>query len=126
MENSQTLHHGLGWRVGWRSQNLNFQGLVGTDQWAIELTALEFADFCRLLQQLNQTLQDSATELMPEEDISVEAETDLIWLEVAGDPQAYSLSFIVLTGRRIEGYWPSPLAPEFIAACQNYAQILSS
>ncbi|MDG2992328.1 DUF1818 family protein [Candidatus Synechococcus calcipolaris G9] len=126
MENLQTLEHGPGWRVGWRSLDLTFQGLLGTDQWAAELTAAEFKDFCRLLQQLNQALQDSVTELMPEEKISIEAETSLIWMEVAGDPQAYSLSFMILTGRRIEGYWPPPLAPEFIAACQNHIQHLSS
>lgn len=118
---SQILDQGPGWRLGWRSQTLEFQGLVGSDHWAIELTAAEFTDFCHLFRKLHQTLEALTRELMPEEAIAAEAETHLIWMEVAGDPQSYSLSFIVLNDRRVEGYWPAPIAPEFRAACENHA-----
>ncbi|MGC1394731.1 MAG: DUF1818 family protein, partial [Coleofasciculaceae cyanobacterium] len=33
------------------------------------------------------------------------AESNLLWMEVEGLPSAYSLSFILNTGRRCEGSW---------------------
>ena len=47
----KVLKSGAGWRVGWNLASA-YQGLVGGDDWAFELTAAELADFCRLLGQL--------------------------------------------------------------------------
>ena len=99
------LKNGPGWRIGWNPAAPEFKGLVGTDDWAAELTEAELNDFCRLLAQLADTMKQIATELMDEEKIACEAESDLLWMEVEGYPHAYSLRFILNTGRCVEGKW---------------------
>lgn len=110
------LRQGSGWRVGWDPQAMDFPGLVGSDQWAVELTALEFQDFCRLSQSLAQTMATMAEQVMEEERLSCEAETSLVWVEVEGFPHDYELRFLVLGGRRAEGLWPGRVVPELLEA----------
>lgn len=110
---------GSGWRLGWDPNASDYQGLVGGDDWAIELTEAELDDFCRLLEQLAQSMSKTASELMDEEKITCEAESDLLWLEVAGYPHAYTLRFILNTGRRGEGSWRSPAVPGLVQAAQS-------
>ena len=113
------LKSGPGWRVGWNAEAPEFKGLVGGDHWAIELTDLELQDFTRLLAQLSHTMQQMATQLMDEETITCEAESDRLWLEVEGYPHAYSLRLILLTGRRGEGFWSAPAVPQLLPALQT-------
>ncbi|MCV3215028.1 DUF1818 family protein [Plectonema radiosum NIES-515] len=96
---------GSDWRIGWNPNAGEFKGLVGTDDWAIELTEAELNDFCRLLAQLADTMKQLKDELMDEEKIACEAESHLLWMEVEGYPHAYSLRFILNTGRCVEGKW---------------------
>lgn len=107
---------GDGWRVGWHPHSDKYQGLVGTNDWAIELTEAELKDFCRLLDQLISTMSQMETELMDEEKISCEAETALLWMEVEGFPQDYTLRLILNCDRRCEGNWQEGVAPELITA----------
>jgi hypothetical protein len=113
------LKKGRGWRLGWNPQASTYQGLVGGDDWAIELTAAEFNDFCRLVQQLADTMTTMTEELMDEERIACEAESNLLWLEVEGYPDAYSLRLIVNGGRRCEGNWSEGVVNELIDGVQN-------
>ncbi|HBE17401.1 MAG TPA: DUF1818 domain-containing protein [Cyanobacteria bacterium UBA11149] len=113
------LKNGLGWRLGWNPQEIEYQGLVGTDDWAIELTGDELDDFCRLLIHLSQTMEDMAGELMDEEKISCEAESDLIWMEVEGYPDAYSVRLILNRGRRCEGSWNSEAVAGLVAGVRS-------
>ncbi len=116
---SRQLKQGTGWRVGWDAEASEFKGLVGGTDWAIELSEAEFHDFCRFLTQLVETMTQMASELMPEEAIACEVNSELLWMEVRGYPQAYSLSFILLSGRRGEGQWPAQVVPELIQAAQT-------
>jgi hypothetical protein len=93
--------------------------LIGGQDWAIELTLAEWQDFCRLVSQLSETMQAIATELMDEEKITCEAESELMWLEVTGYPQSYSLRFILNQGRCCEGQWPSEVVQDFIQSLQT-------
>ncbi|GBF82662.1 DUF1818 family protein [Aphanothece sacrum] len=113
------LKKGRGWRLGWNPQVSTYQGLVGGDDWAIELTAAEFNDFCRLVQQLADTMTAMTEELMDQERIACEAESDKLWLEVEGYPDAYCLRLIVNGGRRCEGNWPEGVVKELIEGIQN-------
>ena len=113
------IENGSGWRIGWSPQADKYQGLVGSDDWAIELTAAEFDDFCRLLNQLVTTMTQMKTELMDEERITCEAESDLLWLEVEGYPHAYSLRLILNQGRCCEGNWNKGIAGELAEAAQR-------
>lgn len=112
----RVLKKGEGWRIGWNPQAKEYKGLVGSDNWAIELTEAELNDFCRLLLQLSQTMQEMAKELMDEEKIACEAESDLIWMEVEGYPHAYSLRFILNQGRGCEGNWSANTLSKLISA----------
>jgi len=113
------LKNGPGWRLGWDSQPRDYRGLVGGDDWAIELTEAELDDFCRLLAQLAQTMSQMAKELMDEEKITCEAESDLLWMEVEGYPDAYTLRLILNTGRRCEGSWLASAVPSLVQAAQS-------
>jgi Domain of unknown function (DUF1818) len=120
----KVLKAGVGWRLGWRSEHpddsrssvTDYPGLVGADDWALEMTAAEMADFCRLVQQLSQTMAQMTNELMAEEKIDCEAESDLLWLQVSGEPHSYSLRLLLNSGRRAEGNWTMAAVPELVAA----------
>jgi Domain of unknown function (DUF1818) len=112
------LKQGAGWRIGWDGDAPAFKGLIGGDEWALELTEAELEDFCRLISQLTHTMSQLASELMDEEKISCEAESPLLWLEAEGFPHTYSLRVLVLTGRRSEGFWTPDAVPELIRASQ--------
>lgn len=116
---ARQLKSGMGWRLGWNPDAEVFQGLVGTDDWAVELTEAELMDFCRLALQLAETMQAMQQELMEEERISCEAESDLIWLEAEGFPHAYRLRLILLTGRRTEAEWTETAVPGLLQAVQT-------
>lgn len=116
---ARLLKTGSGWRLGWNSTAPEFKGLVGAEDWAVELTEAEFNDFCRLAEQLSQTLQQIASELMDEERIACELESSLVWLEVEGYPDAYTLRLIVLSGRGAEGFWSATAVPELLQAIQT-------
>ncbi|MBW4670848.1 MAG: DUF1818 family protein [Cyanomargarita calcarea GSE-NOS-MK-12-04C] len=97
------IKSGTGWRIGWNPQAAEFKGLVGTDDWAVELTEAELNDFCRLLKQLADTMKQLAAELMDEEKIACEVESNLVWMEAEGYPHTWCLRFILNTGRCVEG-----------------------
>lgn len=112
----RVVKSGLGWRIGWNPLADEFKGLVGGDDWAVELTEAELNDFCRLLEQLTETIKHIANELMDEEKISCEAESDLLWMQVEGYPHAYSLRFILNKGRCVEGGWNETAVPGLVQA----------
>ncbi|MEO1341875.1 MAG: DUF1818 family protein [Cyanobacteria bacterium J06635_13] len=113
------IKSGAGWRVGWHSQGNKYQGLIGAEDWAIELTKPETKDFQRLLHQLVDTMTQMTEELMAEEKISCEAETDLLWLEISGYPHSYSLRIILNSDRRCEGNWGNGVAPKLLQALDS-------
>ena len=110
------IKSGDGWRIGWHPHGAIYQGLVGTEDWAIELTKAELNDFYRLLSQLVATMTQMSAELMDEEKICCEAETDLLWLEVEGYYNFYSLRLILNCDRRCEVSWKEGVAPLIIGA----------
>ncbi len=114
------LKTGTGWRLGWNPEATEFQGLVGGETWAMELTATELDDFCRLLGQLAETMTKMAGELMDEEKIACEAESDRLWIQVEGYPHAYTVQLILNTGRRAEGSWPVEVAAELVQATKTF------
>ena len=114
----RVVKSGAGWRIGWNPNAPEFKGLLGTDDWAIELTEAELNDFCRLSEQLVETMTHLASELMDEETIACEAESNLLWLEAEGYAHAYSLRLILNTGRCAEGKWAVDAVPGLVQAAQ--------
>ncbi|MBE9078434.1 DUF1818 family protein [Romeria aff. gracilis LEGE 07310] len=115
----KNLQSGSGWRLGCDRAASEFQGLVGGDDWAIELTAAEFADFCRLATQLAATMAAMSAALSDQERLTCEQETSRIWLEAEGYADRYSLRFILLTGRRGEGGWAVAATKQLLQALAN-------
>lgn len=113
------LRKGEGWRLGWNAIANDYPGLVGGNDWAIELTKAEFQDFCRFFLQLAATMQAMEQELMAEERIACEQESDRLWLEVEGFPTSYSLRLILQVGRRGEGNWSETIVPQLLQAVQQ-------
>jgi len=116
---SRILKSGTGWQIGWDPAAEVFRGLVGTDDWALELTEAELSDFCRLVGQLADTMEQMQEQLMDQEAIACEVESDLVWLEAEGYPTAYSLHLILLNGRRGEGRWLAEAVPELLQAARS-------
>jgi hypothetical protein len=104
-----------GFRIGFDGDLGEFVGLVGTDDWAVELTLLEFAEFRRLALALAGTMNSMA--LMSQESLTCELECEDLWMEVEGFPQDYSLRFILSRGRRVEGEWTSAIG--FVRALES-------
>lgn len=113
------IKRGDGWQIGWDAGAAEFCGLVGDDHWAFELTRSELGDFCRLVEQLADTLQAIATELMTEERIACEAETETLWLEAEGFADRYTLHLILQTGRRCEAHWNETATRELTTAART-------
>lgn len=116
---AKVLKNGAGWRLGWHSEATEYQGLVGSDNWAVELTAEEWQDFVRLIKQLAENMEYMANELMDEEKITCEAVSDLLWMEATGYPDNYSVQFILNNGRRCEGKWPGDVVSNLLQALEN-------
>lgn len=113
------IKQGKGWRIGWDATATQFPGLVGAENWAIELTEPELDDFCCLVGQLAETIHQIGRELVAEEKICCEIESDRLWLEAEGYAQSYSLRLIVLAGRRCEGAWEAIATADLIQAAQT-------
>ncbi len=105
--------------MGWNPDAAEYCGLVGGEEWALELTAAELDDFCRLAIQLANSISQIAAELMSDEKISCEVESSLLWLEAEGYAHSYSLRIMILTGRRGEGAWGASAVDGLIHAAQT-------
>lgn len=116
---ARKLKTGEGWRIGWDDEADLYRGLIGGEQWALELTQAELDEFCRLALRLDAEIHQIAQELMDSERLTCEAESPLMWLEADGYPQAYSLHVILLTGRKGEGTWSARIVGELIQAIQT-------
>lgn len=112
------IKEGKGWRLGWDG-SAHYSGLIAGGDWAMELTAPELTDLRRLALQLAETMRTMGAELMDQEQITCEAETEHIWLEAEGFSDRYSLRIMLLTGRRGEGTWAAEVVPELIRALQG-------
>lgn len=101
------MKEGAGWRLGWNPEAPVYKGLVGGEDWAFELTEAELSDFCRLLEQLAVAIDAMTGELMEEERITCELESNWLWLEAEGYPHAYEVRLLLNCGRQCEGNWSS-------------------
>lgn len=113
---SKQLYSGRGWRIGWLPDAYPFQGLVGGDNWAFELTRQELKEFCQIGIQLIESMQAMAFELSEAEKLTCTAETENIWLEASGYPDNFNLRLQILTGRRGEGMWTHKSLMDMMAA----------
>ncbi|AFZ48456.1 protein of unknown function DUF1818 [Cyanobacterium stanieri PCC 7202] len=113
------LKKGKGWRIGWQDKAEIYQGLIGADDWAFEVSASEMEDFCRLLAEITDTMKAMAEHLMEEESISCEVESPLLWLGAEGYVDNYRLRIIFNQGRGVEGAWESDAVQGLVQGVQS-------
>jgi Domain of unknown function (DUF1818) len=113
---TKQLLSGKGWRIGWSPYTQPFSGLVGGDNWALELTQVELEEFCTLTLQLIDSFQQAQSELSEQESLSCRAESENICLEAMGYPGSFRLSLQLHTGRRAEGAWDNDSLGELVDA----------
>jgi hypothetical protein len=132
---------GQGWRLGYALsfhaqqapqdsfQNLGYLGLVGGDNWALELSDLEFQEFCRLTLQLQSAMSSMVAELSDQESLSCKAQSDRLTIQVSGFPNAFNLYFCLtchLTGRKAEGSWTDEVVTELLQAIQEISLLIAT
>lgn len=111
---------GKGWRLGWDGD----KGLIGADTWAVEVSAEEFADFCRLVTQLSQVMQEMESELADQESVECDLSTNLLYLRATGFPAGYELYLQILGDRPMEGIWAVEAVPELLWAIAEVQPLL--
>lgn len=102
---ARIVKQGDGWRLGWNPASEEFPGLIGAEDWALELTWAEWEEFQRLLVSLTEAVAAIASELMDEEKVACEVEGELLWLGAEGYAEAYGVRIVLNSGRRAEGSW---------------------
>jgi hypothetical protein len=63
-------------------------------------------------------MEGMTEELMAEERVTCEAESELLWLEAEGFPGRYSLRLLLYRGRRCEGNWSAEAVRELSRAIE--------
>ena len=127
---------GEGWRLVLDPERQPYAVLIGGADWAAELQLEEALALMRGLHRLQVQHAALADGLMAEEAISLELETPItpeqaaapgaglsgagvLWLELVGDRQRWSLRFVLtpeVAVRGVEGGWSELAAPAFAAA----------
>jgi hypothetical protein len=123
---SKYLLSGEGWRVGHSPDAETFVGLVGAENWAIELNYQEFEDFKLLSRQLIETIAITKSELSDQETLTCSAQTNHIHIEASGLGDRFTIHLQLLNGRRGEGIWTDTAIAQLLDAVKQIStQILN-
>ena len=101
---------GPGWRIIRDSSRENFSTLVGGEAWAIELNQSEWKTLVKVVIDLSDQYKKTKDQLMDEEDITLEMESNP-WLGILkGDKNGWKLKLILSPSssfdRGAEVSWP--------------------
>ena len=125
------VQEGKGWRLVHEASRQPFSVLIAGEGWAAELKPAEALALIAGVRQICEQRLALESALMPEEALCLELELDLapgsLWLELDGDPQGWSLRFVLTPAdgsRGLEGLWPEPAATALIAALEQLAMNL--
>ncbi len=101
---------GLGWRIIRDSSRDNFSTLIGGQDWAIELTNSEWDILITVVIDLAEQYSDIKTQLMQDEDITLELVRNPWKAILKGDKFGWSLKLILTPtdqlNRAAEVFWP--------------------
>lgn len=127
------VQEGKGWRLAHQATRRPFSVLIGGAGWAGELRPEEALALIEGVRRLTQQREALASALMPEEALCLEIERDLapgsLWLELDGDPQGFSLRFVLTPAdgsRAFEGCWPAEAAMPLMAALEQLRLCLAN
>ena len=101
---------GPGWRIIRDSSRDNFSTLIGGQSWAIELNQHEWETLVKVVIDLSDQYKDIKDQLMGDEDITLELESNP-WLAILkGDQHGWELKLILectdSSNRGAEVSWP--------------------
>ena len=101
---------GPGWRLIRDSSRDNFSTLIGGESWAFELNQVEWETLVKVVIDLSDQYEDIKDQLMGEEDITLELESNP-WLAILkGDQYGWDLKLILDSSdsmiRGAEVSWP--------------------
>ena len=101
---------GPGWRIFRDSSRDNFSTLIGGETWAIELNQSEWEALVKIVIDICNQYEDIKDQLMGDEDITLELESDP-WLAILkGDQHGWKLKLILDSSdslnRGAEVSWP--------------------
>ena len=101
---------GPGWRIIRDLSRDNFSTLIGGESWAIELNQLEWDTLVKVVINLSDQYEDIKDQLMGDEDITLELESNPWTAILKGDQKGWNLKLILDSSdslnRGAEVYWP--------------------
>tara|TARA_B100000214_G_scaffold363991_1_gene330078 strand:- start:431 stop:811 length:381 start_codon:yes stop_codon:yes gene_type:complete len=101
---------GPGWRIIIDLSRENFSTLIGGESWAIELTKSEFKSLARVVIDLSDQYENIKDQLMGDEDITLELESNPWFAILKGDQFGWNLKLILKCShtsiRGAEVCWP--------------------
>ena len=114
---------GPGWRIIRDSSRENFSTLVGGESWAIELNQSEWETLVKVVIDLSDQYQKTKVQLMDEEDITLELESNP-WLAILkGDKNGWKLKLILdprdSLSRGAEFSWPRNVTSNLLHAMRT-------
>ena len=114
---------GPGWRIISDSSRENFSTLIGGESWAIELNQYEYEKLIKVVIDVSDQYNDIKDQLMGEEDITLELESDP-WLAILkGDQYGWDLKLILRgdfsLNRGAEIYWPRMVTKQVAKAMRT-------
>ena len=114
---------GPGWRIIRDSSRENFSTLVGGESWAIELNQSEWETLVKVVIDLSDQYKKTKDQLMDEEDITLEMESNP-WLGILkGDKNGWKLKLILdprdSLSRSAEFSWPRSVTSNLLNAMRT-------
>ena len=114
---------GPGWRIIKDSSRDNFSTLVGGDSWAIELNESEWQTLVKVVIELSDQYKDIKNQLMGDEDITLEMESNP-WLAILkGDQYGWNLKLVLYSegslNRGAEVFWPRDVTFQLVNAMRK-------
>jgi Domain of unknown function (DUF1818) len=87
---------------------------LGCSTWTIEFSPVEWEQFVQQFRTLAQTWQSIQEELMPEEALTLDSESETIRLQAEGQQEQWGMWLQICSGRKVEGYLEPPLVMELL------------
>ena len=101
---------GPGWRIIRDSSRDNFSTLIGGESWAIELNQSEWDKLVKIFIDLSDQYEEIKDQLMDDEDINLEMESNPWFAILKGDKDGWNLKLILngslSSNRSAEVFWP--------------------
>ena len=114
---------GPGWRIIRDSSRDKFSTLIGGESWAIELTQSEWEILVKVVIDLSDQYKDIKDQLMGEEDITLEMDSNPWFAILKGDQYGWNLKLILESSdslnRGAEVSWPRNVTLHLANAMRN-------